>query len=181
MPGGCCRSSQTRAVCASKDSLREAAEAAAQHPWRRERSGGGLARPLSNVLPAMATSAFTPHGSGYSTPTGTTGSMNTPLLAGRVLASRRVVIERHFGGRRYRGLHWCAGVAAGQRLGRFIARGREVWAAWRHALAAAPPAVARAGSCTGCVHSCLPLMLVPPLCNSLCVWAVLSCIGCCIF
>lgn len=61
----------------------------------------------------MATPAFTPTGSGYSTPTGTTGGMNTPLLAGRVLASRRVVVERHFGGRRYRGLHWCAAVWAG--------------------------------------------------------------------
>ncbi|PRW33237.1 inward rectifier potassium channel 2-like isoform X7 isoform B [Chlorella sorokiniana] len=54
----------------------------------------------------MAMPAFTPRSSGYSTPTGTTGGMSTPLLSGRVLDSRRVVVERHFGGRRYRGLHW---------------------------------------------------------------------------
>ena len=69
----------------------------------------------------MATPAFTPTGSGYSTPNGTTGGMNTPLLAGRVLASRRVVVERHFGGRRYRGLHWC-GTSVGQ-----VVWGRADW------------------------------------------------------
>lgn len=59
----------------------------------------------------MATPAFTPRTSGYSTPNGNGGGLDTPLMAGRVLDSttrRRVVVERHFGGRRYRGLHWCA-------------------------------------------------------------------------
>lgn len=177
----------TRCLCQQGQLAAGSSRGGGHNPlWRRERIGGGLAHPLSNVLPAMATPAFTPHGSGYSTPTGTTGGMNTPLLVGRVLASRRVVIERHFGGRRYRGLHWCAGVAAGQRFGGFIARGERPglcrgmasllllrpWCGlalprpWCGP--ALPPAV--------CSHACL-LMPTALLCNSLCLCAVLGAAG----